>query len=1063
VTCLDDTQVALFVDGALAGERREQVMAHLDGCDLCRGLVADVASSRGRPGRGDGELLRAIGGVGGRYELHEVMGAGAMGVVYRAFDPRLSRHVALKILRPRVDGSEGEALGEQLLAEAHALARLAHPNVVSVFDVGTHDGQVFVAMELARETLAAWLRAGGHTTAETLRLVRQAGEGLAAAHATGIVHRDVKPANVLIGVDGRARVTDFGLALRAGVTAALPETAALAAATVTRTGALIGTPAYMAPEQLRGQPADERADQFAFAVMMCEALAGARPFTATTVSELRAAVTGERIDRQVLARLPRWLRRIVLRALKAEPRLRFPDMRALLVAIDRGPPLTRTRVAVGATVAAAATVAAVIGGLSIERTVRARHAAEARRDELIVLQARAALDRDPTASLAWLKQLGPGAENWREAVPVAIDAASRGVAERVLRHDGGPVWSVAAAPDGRHFAWTRGNVVELGDVGGGVIELGGHDGEVTRVAYAGDGRTLASAGGGKIIVWDTSGPGAPRPRTTLGGYRGEIEGLAFSRDGASLASVGEEGVTRLWDVAAARAQALGDAGRRCNDLAFAPDERALATVCSGALATLHALDGGGPARRFDTGVALPRNVAFTADGKALLVASKAGLSIVPLDGTPARATDLPAGILSFAVARDLAVVGTMDRGSRLISLASLSPLATLSGQSAAVYSAALFPDGSGALTGALDGSVRLWRVPPAPPRILVAGSELHAVAVARDGRRLAAGGADGKVRLWELGTPGPPRILDGQRAKVQWLRLTPDGGVISFAEDGSVMLHRDGRERGLDGGKTPVASVAAAGDVVAWSDSEALHLRSLADASLAADLALPSNAELTLAGDGRLVIAVNDEVTACDPRRCAATRAMLLRTARPTQAITVSADGGTLAVSTTGGVIHLLDVKGGGRRAIDSGRGDLLYLALSPDARWLAAADLDGAVRLWDVATQAMQLLWRHEAQPVALGFSDDGTMLLSAARDATLRAHELQSGALHIRRGHADAITDLGLDAGLVVTASRDGTVRIWPRDPTPARFASHAELDRWLAARTSTVIDGETRATTP
>ncbi|MCA9663106.1 MAG: serine/threonine protein kinase, partial [Myxococcales bacterium] len=200
-----------------------------------------------------------------------------MGVVYAAHDPELDRKVALKLVRVGASGSEER---QRLLREAQAMARLAHPNVVAIFDVGERAGEVFLAMELVDgETLRAWIERGPPRSAVLDALI-DAGRGLAAAHAKGLVHRDFKPDNVMIDGDGRVRVMDFGLAreverapARADEEAAAATTSALGA-DLTLTGALLGTPAYMAPEVFAGAAADARADVFAFAVVLWEALYG---------------------------------------------------------------------------------------------------------------------------------------------------------------------------------------------------------------------------------------------------------------------------------------------------------------------------------------------------------------------------------------------------------------------------------------------------------------------------------------------------------------------------------------------------------------------------------------------------------------------------------------------------------------------------------------------------------------------------------------------------------------------------------------------------------------------
>ncbi|HEY0134562.1 MAG TPA: serine/threonine-protein kinase, partial [Nannocystis sp.] len=294
----------------------------------------------------------APGTAVGRYMILSRLGAGAMGVVYAAYDPELDRKVALKLLQPRGGSSLDSRI--RLMREAKALARLSHPNVVAVHDVGTFAERVFLAMEFVDgKTLGAWLKERPQRWPDVLAIMRKAGEGLAAAHAAGLVHRDFKPDNVLIARDGRVRVLDFGLARSAGEV--LPEERDPAAAAIlasvsserrgqsqmeaammTRTGAVVGTPAYMSPEQHLGRSADARSDQFSFCVAMYQALYGARPFVGERMSSLAFPVLqGKIAPAPGGSAVPMWLRKVVLRGLQVDPDKRYPGMPALLADLNR--------------------------------------------------------------------------------------------------------------------------------------------------------------------------------------------------------------------------------------------------------------------------------------------------------------------------------------------------------------------------------------------------------------------------------------------------------------------------------------------------------------------------------------------------------------------------------------------------------------------------------------------------------------------------------------------------------------------------------------------------------
>ncbi|MBL9100603.1 MAG: protein kinase [Myxococcales bacterium] len=309
-------------------------------------------------GGGAGETSELPARVG-RYHVLGRIGAGAMGEVLAAYDPHLDRKVALKLLRR---GAAGRSPA-RLLREAHALARLSHPNVVQIHDTDAVGDRVFLAMELVEGVdLRAWL-AQPHPPAEVLRVLLDAGRGLAAAHDAGLVHRDFKPGNVLVGADGRVRVADFGLVRHSddGKDASSELSIALTDPALTLTGALLGTPAYMSPEQHVGQAADARSDQFSFCVALWEALHGERPFSGDDPASLTAAVlSGRPRPPPRGSRVPRHLTAALERGLAAAPAERHPDMHVLLALLARDPGRARRRWLLGLGVAGLVAGAALL-------------------------------------------------------------------------------------------------------------------------------------------------------------------------------------------------------------------------------------------------------------------------------------------------------------------------------------------------------------------------------------------------------------------------------------------------------------------------------------------------------------------------------------------------------------------------------------------------------------------------------------------------------------------------------------------------------------------------------
>ncbi|PCC74269.1 Serine/threonine protein kinase [Nannocystis exedens] len=419
------------------------------GPDAEREQPGDLASSPGLPQRPEEDdalearrMLAAVrrGLFGksvpevhvGRFALRRQLGCGGMGVVYEAWDPELGRAVAVKVLRPRSDAARSPEHRARLELEARAMARLQHPNVLTVYEVGEADGRTFVAMELATGgTLRAWLATPRSWRAVVERFV-EAGRGLAAAHTAGLVHRDFKPENVFMH-GHTARVGDFGLARQDGSDEPTDPEPLQAGVDPrwTRTGTTLGTPAYMAPEQWERATVDARADQFSFCVALYEALYGARPVVAG-VPDL-GVVAGATA---VVPAPPRWLRAALERGLQRRPEQRWPTMHALVAELERGLQRGRRR----AWLAAGLTSLALAVGVVLTGRGRIDCAGEGARVEAHWNAARAA------ALQAGLAATGvPYAEASGRAVAAILDA--RAGAWRAARVEACQAWADGARSD----------------------------------------------------------------------------------------------------------------------------------------------------------------------------------------------------------------------------------------------------------------------------------------------------------------------------------------------------------------------------------------------------------------------------------------------------------------------------------------------------------------------------------------------------------------------------------------------------------------------------------------
>lgn len=474
--CPDEEQISAYVDGLLAPEPREAMERHIDTCSSCSQVVSELVrifqskapASEEPPGwsapqrpvgdlrpsatHDDGmltmyeseddesdeqdEMTFPAGASVGRYRVLECVGMGGMGVVYAAYDPELDRRVALKVLRAGGEGGAAERRNARLLREAQAIARLSHPNVVTVHDVGRVQGRVFLAMEFVDgQTLTQWLHSETRSWEEIRAVFVAAARGLQAAHDAGLIHRDFKPDNLLIGRDGRAKVTDFGLARwdeeqLAGTPIApdrSDEWRDPVMVTLTRTGALVGTPAYMAPEQYLRRPVTPASDQFSFCVALFEALYGVRPFAGQTLPELGSNVTSGRIRSVQEGTVPAEIRRVVIRGLSLEPGDRFPSMRDLIEALDDRSRKGRSyRFGLSLLIVAIATAATAYG---VMRTYS-------------IVPRRSACHGDPSLSSLW-------SERSKRAVEAAYLATgevyAQESAQRVVEHldDYSKAWNLA--------------------------------------------------------------------------------------------------------------------------------------------------------------------------------------------------------------------------------------------------------------------------------------------------------------------------------------------------------------------------------------------------------------------------------------------------------------------------------------------------------------------------------------------------------------------------------------------------------------------------------------------
>ncbi len=1061
----------------------------------------------------------------GHYQFEAVVARGGAGVVLKARDCRLRRPVAVK-QNLRGHGT----MQARFEREAWLTARLQHPGIVPIYEAGRWpNGESFYAMRLVAGRPLSEVIAGCGSLDERLALLPKVvavSEAVAYAHTQRVLHRDLKPHNVMIGPFGDVVVIDWGLAKDL----AQPDVGASSdgewdAGSVGETvaGSVIGTPAYMPPEQARGQPVDQRADVYALGALLYHVLTGAPPFDGASNTEILGRVLndGPQPVEQRQPGVPRDLAAVIKKAMARDPAARYADAgelcdelqrfvtgqlvrahqysRAVLVrrAIKRHP--------LAAAVGVFALVLALLGAVAVRRIVVEKEAAESRGRELLLGQARALLETDPTASVALLKRYPDRAGESEAVRAIALDAESRGVARHVLSAHTSDVRDVAFSPDGAELAsagadgalhlWnvatgasrrihTSNNAItnvlydprgaylaaSLGPLPGmllwdrraGTSRRLALDSDVYIIAFSPDGALLAGGDiGGTVHLWSVT-DGKAR---TLTGHTDWIESVEFAPDGKSLLSASQDGTARLWNVASGESQVLALDGQGYVGV-FSRDGRRAAVGCENGSVHLYSIDGAAqPVRVVRADPAAVDYIAFSPDGAHL---AWAGLS------------------------RDVHVLDLRS-----------NELTALHGHEDDVGGMTFLPDGT-LVTASADGTLRRWDLASRLGTALRGHTDhIQAMAVSADGRRVASGGADRTVRVWEL-EPAPrthgvhvskegeiraPRgndllyfrpdggglgVLDlrsgrGQTIETrrQWARYTgdPNGRHLAYRDllrKVSIVDLAGGTERDLS---PDIELVGAAmefspdGATLAFPGWTGVRLVDVNTLRLSKrELPYPSGRltqegmkynKLQYSDDGRELLGVRGrtevgEIVVWNVASAVATVIPPLKPQAPSS-VFASRDLGALAAGAVGG-LWLFERKVGRWRQLASTEGDVFPAAFSDDGTRLAAADDRGVLRVWRVSDGALlHLLAGHQGPIRKLEFAADGRRLISAGVDGAARVWDVETGQqLRAIRAHGGReVTWAGFRGNDLVTAGRDGTVRVWsPPEQRPGPV--RALLDR-------------------
>jgi WD40 repeat protein len=1009
-------------------------------------------------GPGAASEVPAIAG----YEVLGELGRGGMGVVYQARQAGLNRLVALKMILAGAQAGPDDVA--RFKAEAEAVARLQHPGIVQIHEVGDHAGLPFFSLEFVPGgSLAQRLRGTPLPARQAAALIARLAWAVHAAHQAGIVHRDLKPANVLLqeGPDvpvGECtpKLTDFGLAKQLDSEHGR-----------TRSGALLGTPNYMAPEQAGGKvkAIGPATDVYALGAILYECLTGRPPFTAETpLDTVLQVLTDEPVPPgRLVPKLPRDLETICLKCLQKDPRQRYATAETLaddLCRFGKGEPIrarpishgeralkwARRRPAaaglIGLGAVTLAALAALIAGLFYGARLEAerneaenqRGRAEAARLEADLAKGEVERQRDLVRRTGYAAHTSLAMSAWRDA---DISQMLLLLNEQRPERTGGK--------DLRGFEWYYLRGLGHSDL----LTLHGHVGVSRGVRFSPDGRSVAAAAQEHAVkLWDAS---TGQEIRTLRGHADDVEDVAFSPDGLRLATASDDGTIKVWD--AHTSQVIHTLKAHVRRVCFSPDGFRLASASKDRTACVWDAQTGQNLLTVKGHRAAVSGVAFSPDGLRLATASDDGTARV-WDVATGRQIHLLRG--HTGVVEDVLfspdglrlVTASEDRAVKVWDAATGQPALTLRGHTAGVMSVAFSSDGRRLASVGWDRTVRVWDAQTGQEvRTLKGHTDVVAgVAFDPDGTRLASASADETVKVWDATTDQEARTFYGHKAGVSGVAFSPDGLRLATASaDGTVRVWdaRTGQSvHTLKGHTRPVQGVAYDPDGTRLASASADGTVKVWDAQTGQEARTFKGHTATVFGvafspDGRRVASASADGTAKVWDTATGQEIQTLRGhTAPVEGVCFSPDGLRLATASWDNTAKVWDAAAGqeiftfrwGHAPVDS-------VCFSPDSKHLATASQDWMVKVWDAQTGREEFTLRGHTQPLqCVCYSPDGRRLASASADRTVKVWDAATGQATLTlRGHTDIVVGVcwSPDGRRLGSASADKTVKVWDAGP--------------------------------